>query len=47
MLKTNLHLDFNKPLVPRGLEAKEVTVLCEKSNRDIGEEAKEKHRERT
>lgn len=41
------HLDFNKPLTPWGLEAKQVPVLCEKNSRNIGEGAKEKQRERT
>lgn len=46
LLETNLYLDFNKPLASCGLEAEQVTVLCGKSNGNIGQGAKEKQRER-
>lgn len=36
------HLDLNKPVALCGLEAKQVTVLCGESSRNIGEAAKEK-----
>lgn len=46
LLETNLYLDFNKPFASCGLEAEQVTVLCGKSNGNIGQGAKEKQRER-
>lgn len=40
LLETYLHLDFNKPLAPCGLEAKQVTVLYRKSSRNIEQGAR-------